>query len=132
MSLWKVKSIIQSFTLVAILIACLGVYGLILFVVQRKVKEIGVRKVLGASIGNILKMIYRDFAWLLLLGFLLAIPLSYLLLNEWLRNFTYHTSIDAMTYAVSFTILVITVSLTIGYQAVKASVANPVTALRSE
>ena len=69
---------------------------------------------------------------LLLLGFFLAIPLSYLLLNEWLRNFTYHTSIDAMTYAVSFTILVITVSLTIGYQAVKASVANPVTALRSE
>ena len=124
--------IIQSFTFVAILIACLGVYGLVLFVVQRKVKEIGVRKVLGASMGNILRMIYHDFAWLMLIGFVLAIPLSYYLLNEWLLNFTYHTSIDALTYFISLMMLVITVTLTIGYQAVKASLANPVTSLRTE
>lgn len=124
--------IIQSFTIVAILIACLGVYGLVLFVVKRKVKEIGVRKVLGASVVNILKMIYRDFAWLLALGFLLAIPLSYFLLNAWLRNFTYHIAIDAATYGISLLIIVITVSMTIGYQAVKASMANPVTSLRTE
>lgn len=124
--------IIQSFTLVAILIACLGVYGLILFVVQRKVKEIGVRKVLGASVGNILKMIYRDFAWLILIGFVLAIPLSYYLLDRWLLNFTYRTTIDFATYLISLVILIMTVTLTIGYQALKASLANPVKSLRSE
>lgn len=124
--------IIQSFTMVAILIACLGVYGLVLFVVQRKVKEIGVRKVLGASVGNILQMIYRDFAWLLLIGFILAMPLSYYLLNEWLSNFTYHTSIDVLTYLTSLLLLVIVVTFTIGYQAIRASLANPVNSLRSE
>jgi putative ABC transport system permease protein len=82
--------------------------------------------------GNILRMIYRDFAWLMLIGFVLAIPLSYYLLNKWLLNFTYHTVIDALTYFISLMILVITVTLTIGYQAVKASLANPVTSLRTE
>lgn len=124
--------IIQSFTIVAILIACLGVYGLVLFVVKRKVKEIGVRKVLGATVGNILKMIYSDFAWLLVLGFVFAIPLSYFLLHTWLQNFTYHTTIDVVTYVISLLIIVLTVSLTVGYQAMKASMANPVTSLRTE
>lgn len=124
--------IIQAFTIVAIVIACLGVYGLVLFVVQRKVKEIGVRKVLGASVANILKMIYRDFAWLLVIGFVIAIPVSYYLLGRWLLNFTYRTTIDVLTYAVSLLILLVTVSITIGYQAMKASFANPVKSLRSE
>ena len=124
--------IIQAFTVVAIVIACLGVYGLVLFVVQRKVKEIGVRKVLGASVGNILRMIYRDFASLLILGFLIAIPLSHYLLGQWLSAFTYHTTIDVLTYVSSLFILLMTVSLTIGYQAMRASLANPVKSLRSE
>jgi putative ABC transport system permease protein len=124
--------IIQAFTLVAILISCLGVYGLVLFVVQRKVKEIGVRKVLGATMGNILRMIFRDFAGLIVIGFALAIPLSYYLMDAWLKNFTYHTSIDVLTYFVSLVMLVTIVALTIGYQAVKASLANPVRSLRSE
>ena len=102
------------------------------FVVQRKVKEIGVRKVLGASIGSILRLIYQDFAWLLIVGFLLAIPLSYYLMNQWLENFTYRTSIDVITYLASFTLVIIIVAATIGFQAVKASLANPVKSLRSE
>jgi putative ABC transport system permease protein len=124
--------IIQTFTLIGIVIACLGVYGLVLFTVQRKVKEIGVRKVLGASVGGILTMIYRDFALLLLIGFVLAIPASYFFLDQWLRNFNYHISIDALTYAMSFIVIVAVVSLTISYQAIKAAQANPVNSLRSE
>jgi putative ABC transport system permease protein len=124
--------IIQSFAFIAIVISCLGVYGLVLFVVQRKVKEIGVRKVLGASVGSILQLIYRDFAWLLVTGFVLAIPVSYYLMKRWLENFTYHTTIDAVTYAISFVLVVAIVAITIGYQAVKASLANPVKSLRSE
>lgn len=124
--------IIQSFTFIAILISCLGVYGLVLFVVQRKVKEIGVRKVLGATVGNILRLIYSDFVLLLFVGFVIAVPASYYFISKWLTNFTYHTSIDLVTYAASFAILLVIVSLTISYHALKASVANPVKSLRSE
>jgi putative ABC transport system permease protein len=125
-------TIIQAFAFIAILISCLGVYGLVLFVVQRKVKEIGIRKVLGASVTGILQLIYRDFAWLLLIGFVLAIPVSWYLMIQWLENFTYHTTIDAITYVISFVLVVVIVAITIGYQAVKASLANPVNSLRSE
>jgi putative ABC transport system permease protein len=124
--------IIQAFTFIAILISCLGVYGLVLFVVQRKVKEIGVRKVMGASVGNILRMICQDFAWLLIIGFLLAIPVSYYLMSRWLDNFIYHTAMDVVTYAVSFMLVLIIVLATISYQAIKASLANPIHSLRSE
>jgi putative ABC transport system permease protein len=125
-------AIIQAFTFIAILIACLGVYGLVLFVVQRKVKEIGVRKVLGATIGNILTLIYKDFAWLMTIGFALAIPVSYYLLNQWLENFTYRTSISATTYLVSFGLVLLVVTITVSYQAIRASLTNPVNSLRRE
>ncbi|CAN5166771.1 ABC transporter permease [soil metagenome] len=124
--------IIQSFTMIAILISCLGVYGLVLFVVQRKVKEIGVRKVVGASMGNILTLIYSEFIWLLLIGFVLAVPVSYYFINQWLDNFIFRTNIDLITYAISFMLVVIIVALTISYHAVKAALANPVLSLRSE
>lgn len=125
-------SIIQIFTGIAILISCLGVYGLILFVVQRKVKEIGVRKVLGASVASILQLIYKDFIWLIVAGFVIAIPVSYYFINQWLENFTYHTSIDVLTYVISLMAVMFVVVITIGIQAVRASLANPVNALRSE
>ena len=125
-------NIIQSFSGIAILISCLGVYGLVLFIVQRKVKEIGIRKVVGASIGSILQLIYKDFAVLLVIGFVLATPLSYYLLNQWLTNFTYHTNIDILTYGLSFFLVLLIVTLTISYQAIRAARANPVTSLRSE
>jgi len=124
--------IIQSFSVIAILIASLGVYGLVLFTVQRKVKEIGVRKVLGASVQSVLMLIYRDFAVLVLTGFIVAIPVSYYLLKEWLNNFIYHTSIDVMMYAISFLTVLIIVSFAIGYQVFKAAQGNPVESLRSE
>jgi putative ABC transport system permease protein len=124
--------IIQTFACIAILISCLGVYGLVLFVVKRKVKEIGVRKVLGASMGSILRLIYSDFAWLLAIGFIVAIPVSYYFMSQWLENFTYRTSIDLVTYAISFLLVIFIVSLTIAYQALQASLANPVKSLRSE
>jgi putative ABC transport system permease protein len=99
---------------------------------QRKIKEIGVRKVLGAGIGSILRLIYQDFAWLLAIGFIVAIPMSYYFMNQWLQNFTYRTSIDMMTYLISFSLVVLVVGLTIAYQALLAAMANPVKSLRSE
>lgn len=125
-------TIIQTFTIIAILIACLGVYGLVLFVVQRKVKEIGVRKVLGASVSSILNLIYRDFALLILVAFVVATPVAWYLMSQWLENFSYHTSIDVWTFLLSFVLVVVITSLTISYQAIKASMANPVKSLRTE
>ena len=88
---------------------------------------------MGSLLLNLIRrMIFRDFAWLIIAGFVLAIPLSYYMLSEWLQNFTYHTSIDVGVYLLSLMILVIIVTLTIGFQAVRASLANPVTSLRSE
>jgi putative ABC transport system permease protein len=124
--------IIQTFAGIAILIACLGVYGLVLFTVQRKVKEIGVRKVLGASVPGILKLVYKDFALLIALGFMLAVPVSYYCIDQWLDNFVYRTSIDFITYAISLLIVVVIVSLTISYQSIQAAQANPVDSLRTE
>jgi putative ABC transport system permease protein len=125
-------NIIKSFALIAIVISCLGVYGLVLFVVQRKVKEIGVRKVLGASIISILRLIYRDFAWLIVIGFVVAIPVSCYMIVRWLENFTYHTSVDILSYVISFITVMGIVTLTIAYQSLRASLANPVKSLRSE
>lgn len=125
-------AIVQVFTLIAILISCLGVYGLVLFVVQRKVKEIGVRKVLGAREIHILRLICVDFLWLTVAGFVIAIPLSYYFLSNWLKNFTYRTSIDPISYLISLAIVLVVVGLTIGYKALRASLANPVESLRSE
>lgn len=124
--------IIQIFTFIGILISCLGVYGLVLFTVQRKVKEIGVRKVMGANVSAILYLIYRDFALLIGLGFLLAAPVSYYFMKQWLSNFIYHTSIDTMTYLISLGMVWLIVSLTICYQAIRAAQANPIHSLRSE
>jgi putative ABC transport system permease protein len=125
-------TIIQAFTFIAILIACLGVYGLVLFVVQRKVKEIGVRKVLGANIPNILTLIYKDFALLIVIAFVLATPAAWYFMDQWLENFSYRTSIDIFTFLLSFVLVVAITSLTISYQAIKASMANPVKSLRTE
>ncbi|HBK87994.1 MAG TPA: hypothetical protein DDZ56_05055 [Cytophagales bacterium] len=124
--------IIQSFTLIAIIISCLGVYGLVLFVVQRKVKEIGVRKVLGAHATGIVKLIYAEFFVLYLVGFVLAVPVSYYFIDQWLGKFTYHAPIEVFTFVISFLLVLTVMSLTISYQAIKASLANPVHSLRSE
>ena len=125
-------TVIRTFTVIAILISCLGVYGLVLFVVQRKVKEIGVRKVLGASIRSILQLIYKEFAVLIIVGFILAIPLSFYLMNQWLENFTYRTSIDVQTYVITLSIILVITFLTISNHAIRASLVNPVKSLRSE
>lgn len=132
LSFQNFSRIIQMFTGIAVLIACLGVYGLVLFTVQRKFKEIGVRKVLGANVGSILFMIYREFALLLVIGFVLAIPMSWLLMNKWLSNFIYHTNVSPVTYVISLALVVIVMSLTISYQAIRAALGNPINAIRTE
>jgi putative ABC transport system permease protein len=124
--------VMQSFTVLALMIACLGVYGLVLFTVQRKVKEIGVRKVLGASSLSIQQLIFRNFAKLSIGAFAIATPMAYFLMDRWLSGFAYRTALGAGVFLLSLTGVLIVMMLTIILQVIKASRANPVQSLRSE
>ena len=120
------------FAILAIFISCLGLLGLASFVAEQRTKEIGIRKVLGASIANVWSMLSREFVLLVGISCAIAIPLSYYLLNGWLKKFDYHTTISIWillaTVAGALSITILTVS----YQAIKAALMNPVNSLRSE
>jgi putative ABC transport system permease protein len=123
---------IQLFTFLAIFISSLGVYGLVLFTLKRKVKEIGIRKVLGATTISILKLIYSDFTWLVVMAFVVAVPAAYWLMNEWLKEFAYRTTIDAGPFIVSFLIILGVMTFTIGVQAFRTALKSPINSLRNE
>lgn len=123
---------IHLFTLIAITICTLGVYGLVLFAVQRKVKEIGVRKVLGASTISIMQMIHRDFTLLVLLAIVFAAPFTYWFMHHWLDQFAYRIGLGGLPFLLSTILLLTVVLITISFQVARASMANPVKALRSD
>jgi hypothetical protein len=122
----------RYFAGLAILISCLGLFGLAAYTAQRRQKEIGVRKVVGASIGNVVVMLSRDFLKLVLIAVLIAFPLAWWATHQWLQGFAYHITPGAgMFLAAGVAMLAIT-CLTVGYQAIKAALANPVSSLRTE
>jgi len=128
----RLSGIVIYSTVVAILIACLGLFGLAAFSAEQRTKEIGVRKVLGASVPTIVSLLSVDFLKLILLSAIVASPIAWWFMNKWLQNFAYPQSID-WTVFVYTTLIAITIGLlTIGGQAVKAAIANPVKSLRSE
>jgi putative ABC transport system permease protein len=116
----------------AIFIACLGLLGLSLFATAQRTKEIGVRKVLGASVGNIVLLLSRDFIGLVLFAFIIASPIAWLVMHQWLQDFAYRIRIEWWFFVIAG-LLAVTIALaTISYQAIRAAVANPTRALRSE
>ncbi|MDX2045293.1 MAG: FtsX-like permease family protein [Chitinophagaceae bacterium] len=121
-----------GFTIVSLIICCLGLFGLSTFAAERKVKEIGVRKVLGASISSIVGMISKDFLILVIISILIAVPLAYYFVVKWLEDFAHHTPISWWVFILAAFLAIAIAILTIGFQAVKAAIANPVGALRSE
>jgi putative ABC transport system permease protein len=116
----------------AIFIACLGLLGLSLFAAAQRTKEIGVRKVLGASIGNIVLLLSRDFIGLVVISFLIASPVAWLIMHKWLQDFTYRIDIEWWVFLFAGILAVAIALATISYQAIRAAAANPVKALRSE
>ena len=118
------------FTLLALLIACLGLLGLSSFIVQNRTKEVGVRKVLGASIANIVVMLNKDFARLVLLAFVVATLVGYFLFNAWLEKFAYRVPMGWDTFFLAGATAVILSWLTVSYQSVKAATANSVDSLQ--
>jgi putative ABC transport system permease protein len=125
----KAFSIFAGF---AIFIACLGLLGLSLFATAQRTKEIGVRKVLGASVGNIVLLLSRDFIGLVILAFIIASPIAWFVMHQWLQDFAYRINIEWWVFAIAGLLAVTIALVTISYQAIRAAVANPVRALRSE
>jgi len=122
----------KLFSLLAIIIGCLGIYGLISFFVVQKTKEIGIRKVLGGSIQNILVLLTGDFLKLILIAGLIASPIAWYFMNNWLQNFNYRTKISWWVFGLAIGGLVLITLITVSYQAIKAAIANPVKSLRTE
>ena len=120
------------FTSLAILVACLGLFGLASFTTLQRTKEIGIRKVLGASVGNILKILYKEFAYLLAIAFLIATPLAWLATSNWLQGYAFRMDIHWAFFVVPFLLIVAIAFLTVSFQSIKAALANPAKSLRTE
>jgi putative ABC transport system permease protein len=128
----KMEGIFYGFSGISLLIACLGLFGLSIFVVERKVKEIGVRKVLGASVSGIVALLSKDFVKLVLIAFVIATPLSWFFMNKWLEDFAYRIDIGWWVFVIAGVIALLIALLTVSFQAIRAAIANPVKSLRTE
>jgi ABC-type antimicrobial peptide transport system permease subunit len=122
----------KYFAALTILISCLGLFGLAAFTAQRRRKEIGIRKTLGASEGNIFGMLSKEFMQLVGASIIIATPIAWIVMENWLREFSYRTSISIWLFILSGTVAILIALITISYQAIRAAVVNPVQSLRSE
>ncbi|MFT3934358.1 MAG: ABC transporter permease [Chitinophagaceae bacterium] len=122
----------KIFAGIAIFISCLGLYGLVSYMAVQKTKEVGIRKVLGASISNIVIMFSKEFTLLITIAFVIAVPVAWYLMNGWLQNFVYRIHMGIGVFILAIAASLVIAWITVGYRAVKAALANPVKSLRSE
>lgn len=128
----QVGKLFNCFAVITIFISCLGLLGLVTYTAETKFKEIGIRKTLGASTGNIISMLSRDFVQLVIISSVIASPLAYTAMNKWLENYQYRISINAWVFVTAAVGAVIIALATVGYQSFRAASANPVKALKAE
>ena len=128
----KMGRMFGVFALIAVFIACMGVFGLSAFLAEQKRKEIGIRKVLGASVSKIVYMLSRDLMWLVLFANIIGWPIAYYAMSRWLQNFAYRTDIQIGIFLLSSILIFLVSFITLSYQAVKAARANPIDSLRYE
>jgi putative ABC transport system permease protein len=124
--------IINAFTLIAIFISCLGLFGLAAFSAEQRTKEIGVRKVLGASVANLAALLSKDFLKLVVIAFVIAIPVAWWALHNWLLEFNYRIAIEWWMFALAGFIAGLIALFTVSSQAIKAALSNPIKSLRTE
>ncbi len=122
----------QAFALIAILIGCMGLYGLVAFMAETKEKEIGIRKVLGATVGQVLWLFGREFTKLLVIGFVAASMLGWFLMRAWLQDYHYRIDLGWWVFASAGLLSLAIAFITVSFQSVKAALANPVKSLRNE
>jgi putative ABC transport system permease protein len=125
-------SLFRTFALIAILIACLGLFGLSSFSTEQRTKEIGIRKILGASVPGIVMLMGREFLKWVLLANLIAWPIGYFVMNKWLENFAYRTRLSADIFLFSSLLALVIAAFTVGFQTLKSATANPIKSLRYE
>jgi putative ABC transport system permease protein len=122
----------RFFSAIAIVIGCLGLYGLVSLIGAQRTKEIGIRKVLGASVSSVVALFFRQFSSLILIAFVVAAPLAWFAMRQWLEEFAYHIDINLTIFVVSLVATYMIAGVTISHQSIKAALANPVKSLRSE
>ncbi|WP_315815880.1 ABC transporter permease [Paraflavitalea speifideaquila] len=115
-----------------IFISCLGLLGLVIYTTTVRVKEIGVRKVLGASVAQLVTLLSKDFMALVILAFFIAAPLAWLAMHQWLNNFAYRTGVSIWVFGLSAGTMILIALVTVGLQTIRAAMTNPVKSLRSE
>lgn len=128
----RIGKLATFFAILAIFISCLGLFGLASFVAEQRTKEIGIRKVMGATVANLWQLLSKDFVVLILISCLIAAPVAYYFMNEWLQKYTYRTEISWWIFAASAAGALMITLLTVSFQAIKAALMNPVKSLRSE
>ena len=128
----RVSTILKTSTILAISIFCLGLFALISFITEQRTKEIGIRKVLGADIREIVSLIFKEFIRLLFIAFLISSPISYYLMRKWLMNFAYRVDLSLWMFVLAGSISLVISFLTVFYRTVKAATANPIDSLRYE
>jgi putative ABC transport system permease protein len=128
----RLAAMIKYFTIIAIAISCLGLFGLTTFSVEQRVKEIGIRKVLGASTPGIVSLLSKDFLKLVLISFTIASPLAYYFIQKWLQSFAYRAPFTVWIILIAWSAALLIAFLTIAIQSIKAAMVNPVKSLRSE
>jgi putative ABC transport system permease protein len=128
----KQKAILTIFACIAIFIACLGLFGLSAFAITQRIKEIGIRKVLGASIGSIVQLLSKDFLILVVISAVIAFPVAWFFMNNWLQDFAYRISMPWWVFIIAGIVAAFIALITISFQAIKAAISNPVKSLRTE
>ena len=128
----KFAKLFTTFSILAMIIGCMGLFGLSAYMASQRIKEIGIRKVLGASVSNIASMLSKDFLKLIMISMCIATPVTWLVMNTWLRDFAYRVSIGWWVFAIAGAAALLIASITISFQAIKSAIANPVKSLRTE
>jgi len=128
----KWKQIILFSAILTIFISCIGLFGLSVLSAEKRTKEIGIRKVLGASVKQIVTTLSTDFIKLVVLALIIASPLAYLAANKWLQNYPYRSTISGWLFISSGLLVILIALFTISFQSIKAAIANPVKSLRTE
>jgi len=128
----RAGKIALTFSVLAILIACLGLFGLAAFIAEQRTKEIGIRKVLGASVNGIVQLLSKDFVLLVLIAFVIALPIAWWAMNKWLQDFAYRINISWWVFLLAGVASLLIALITVSFQAVKAALTNPVRNLRTE
>lgn len=129
---YRLSGIITSFSSIAILISCLGLYGLSSYLAERRIKEIGVRKIMGASVGQIVRLVSSEFVWLIMVAVVISVPLAWCAMTEWLSGFAYRIAIDAWVFIIAGSTAFIIALITVSFESMRAAAGNPLHALRSE